>query len=304
MMTKFIYKIAVFALLFFVLDKLFLLWEAKMPELESDRRLEQLITGNIKQEVLIIGSSRGARGILAKELEAATGYSSYNLSYPGSDILFHEFLLKKCLEKTQAKMIVLVLDDPGAFYDYETINFRYDKLYPLIYYPEIKEELVLREKKIKYVVDWVVAYRIRESFPSSLKVKEETANESIGTHGSMPLDFTKPGFEGKVSLDAMVYDVKRENTAKRKALIKMLQMAKHKEVKLLLVHPPNFYPPTKEFRSRIEALAGKEALIYEYNDSDSSYQNPNYFYDESHLKLNGAQVFTAELAKEITAIFK
>lgn len=301
MMTKFLYKIAIFALLFFVLDKLFLLWEAKLPELEYDQRLEQLITGKIQQEVLVLGSSRGARGILANKLEEATGYTTYNLSYPGSDILFHAFLLEKCLEKTKAKMIVLVLDDPGAFYDYETINFRYDKLNPLTTYPEIRAELVKRGKKISYVTDWVVSYRVRETFPSNLKAKEKTSKETIRTHGSMPLDFTKPEFKGKFAA-AMVYDLNRENKEKRDALVEMVELAKYNKVKLLLVYPPNFYPPTKAFRNRIETLVGADALIYAYNDSDSSYQNPNYFYDESHLKINGASIFTEELSRAIKAI--
>lgn len=302
MMTKFLYKIIAFAIFFFVLDKLFLFWEAKMPELEYDQRLERLIIGNIQQEVLILGSSRGARGILGNTLEGATGYTTYNLSYPGSDILFHQFMLEKCLEKTEAKLIVLVLDDPGAFYDYESINFRYDKLYPLTFYPEIRKDLVKRDKKINYVVDWVVAYRVRETFPSNLKVKEKTANETIGTHGSMPLDFTKTEFKRKTLADAMLYEVERENEEKRTALVEMVQMAKRKKVKLLLVYPPNFYPPTSAFRTRIEALVGTDALIYAYNDSNSVYQDPSYFYDESHLKINGAKVFTEELSKEIKAI--
>ena len=298
-MKTFLYKIAVFAILVFVLDKGFLLWEASLPALEYDQRLEQLIKKEIKQEVLILGSSRGARDILADELEEQTGYTTYNLSYPGSDIFFHKFLFKKCIEKANPKLVVLTLDDPGTFYDYKTINFRYDKLYPLTAYPEIRDVLVEQGKKTPYVVDWMVAYRIRESFPSSLSPKEASVNETLGTHGSMPLGFKKAEFNGKYSGKPMVYDIKKENKEKVVALKEMLQMAKSAGIPLLLVYPPNFYPPTKDYRARIQHLVGEDAMVYAYQDSNVIYQNADYFYDETHLQTKGAKVFTAELALAI-----
>lgn len=305
-MSKFIYKVVLFAVLFLVLDKFFLLVEARLPGLEYDQRLEQLINKEIKAEVIILGSSRGARGILANELEATIGHSCYNLSYPGSDITFHEFLFEKCMEQGEAKpkVIVLTLDDPGMFYDYKTINFRYDKLYPLTTYPTIRETLVAKGKKTAVVVDWVVAYRIRELFPSRLRPQVKTANETLGSHGSMPLDFSTEEFktkEHKPNL-TVTYDPKLDKKEKINALLAMLDMAKEYQVKLLLVHPPNFYEPTMAFRDTVKALVGGKAAIYCYNQSNLSYKDPNYFYDESHLKLNGAKVFTQELAEEINAI--
>lgn len=303
-MTKFLYKIVGFALLFFVLDKAFLLWEARLPALEYDQRLEQLIKGELQQDILVLGSSRGARGILANEMENLTGHTTYNLSYPGSDILFHKFLLEKCIEKAKPKMLLLVLDDPGSFYDYETINFRYDKLYPLTIYPEIKEALVEQGKKTPYVIDWVVAYRIRESFPSLLTPKTATTDETLGPNGSMPLNFKKPEFTRKEPAEAMVYNMAKENEEKVAALKAIVALTKEAGIQLLLVYTPNFYPSTQEYRARIRHLVGDDIATYTHPDSTIIYQNPDYFYDETHLKTNGAKVFTAELSQTVKALLQ
>lgn len=305
-MKKFIYKILCFAVLFFVLDKLLLFWEARLPDLEYDQRLEKLIKDEIKAEIIILGSSRGARNVLAKELEDHTGKSCYNLSYPGSDVTFHEFLFRQCVQekKHKPKLVVLMLDDPGYFYAYESINFRYDKLYPLTSYPMVRKELVAKQKKTTFLVDWVVAYRVRESFPSGLSAKTATAQETLLSHGSMPLDFTKEAFQNNNSDPSFEheYHLDAEQADKKEAFLSILKRAKEQDVQLLLVHAPNFYKATVAFRNRIQTLVGTKALIYTYDSTNAAYKNPAYFYDISHLKLNGAKVFTEELAKAINQL--
>ena len=97
-MKKILIRLLIFAGCFFILDKAFLLVRDSSPELEVDRRLERIATGKIQADILVYGSSRGARSVIAKVFTDSLGISAYNLSFPGSDITFHEYLLRLTLE--------------------------------------------------------------------------------------------------------------------------------------------------------------------------------------------------------------
>src|SRR5688572_29021938 len=112
-MKKFIGTLALFGIIFFVYDKLFLPVRNQAPASEADKRLEYVIKGVMNKDIVVIGSSRGARDILAERIEDSTGYTSYNLSYPGSDVEFHAFLLESIVTFNKApKLVLLAIDDP------------------------------------------------------------------------------------------------------------------------------------------------------------------------------------------------
>ena len=70
----------------------------KSSKLEVDNRLEKIITGKIKADILVFGSSRGARSVIASQISDSLHTSAYNLAFPGSDITFHSFLLEQLLK--------------------------------------------------------------------------------------------------------------------------------------------------------------------------------------------------------------
>ena len=91
-MIKFAKKLLLFVVLFLVYDKLFIIMTHFSAEAEIDKRLEYLVNGQISKDVVIIGSSRGSRDIIAGQIKDETGLSSYNLCYPGSNVEFHDFI--------------------------------------------------------------------------------------------------------------------------------------------------------------------------------------------------------------------
>ena len=92
---------------------------------------------------MVFGSSRGARNIIASQIEDSLSIEAYNLSYPGSDITFHEFMLRSVLKfNKKPKIVLLVIDDPARVLPDEIIKFRLDRLYPLSKYDYINEELM------------------------------------------------------------------------------------------------------------------------------------------------------------------
>ena len=97
-MKRFLIRFSAFILCFFIVDKAFILVRDSSPEREVDKRLEYILNGKIQSDLIIMGSSRGARSLIAKQITDSTGRSAYNLAFPGSDITFHEYVLRLLLE--------------------------------------------------------------------------------------------------------------------------------------------------------------------------------------------------------------
>ncbi|UPT70590.1 MAG: hypothetical protein M0D53_16190 [Flavobacterium sp. JAD_PAG50586_2] len=93
-MKLFLKRLLLFSLIFFIVDKAFILVRSRCNENEYDKRLELILNGAMNKDLLIFGSSRGARGVIASQIEDSLNVKCYNLSYIKSNIEFHEFLLK------------------------------------------------------------------------------------------------------------------------------------------------------------------------------------------------------------------
>ena len=108
-MKKFLISVFIFCAIFFIIDKAFYFFMERSAALEKDNRLEKVITGKMNKDIILLGSSRGARDIIASQIEDSLQLSTYNLSYPGSDIEFHEFLLKSVLKFNKAPRLLFWL---------------------------------------------------------------------------------------------------------------------------------------------------------------------------------------------------
>ena len=147
-MKAFILKSVFFVVLFFVLEKIFFVFIFNAPSLENDRRLEKVLKGNLNKELYIIGSSRGARNIIASQIKDSLKISCFNLSYPGSNIVFHEFILKAIVKHNKTpKIILLTVDDMVQFFESDVLTFRFERLYPLVYYNYVNDLLIERGEK-------------------------------------------------------------------------------------------------------------------------------------------------------------
>src|SRR5687768_6067609 len=157
MMKRFLKNLTIFALCFFIFDKIFIpVWFINSSN-QIDNRIKYILEGKMNKEILVFGSSRGARDIMASRLEKQTGLASYNLSFPGSDIEFQEFLLRNLLKFNKPpRIIILTLDDPEEFYNTERIKFRYEFLYPYMNYQPVKEEMIVRNEKNRLLSELLV----------------------------------------------------------------------------------------------------------------------------------------------------
>ncbi len=297
-MKRFGIKILIFVAVFLVLDKAFILVRNSASKYEVDRRLEEVISGELNTDILVIGSSRGARNIIASEITKQTKYSAYNLSYPGSDISFHSFLLEKVLEHNdKPQKVLLVLDSPQELLENSGIGFRFDRLYPLVNYPEIRDELVKRGEKNYWLSQILILHQLNKS-NFDFSQRKFTELDTIQECGSMPISFQKKGMEFKWE-DKSKYNKKLEKESKIKEFKRIQDICISNDIELILVIPPNYSPANEKFLARINELKYDSVQLFHYNTQDERYKNSDYFYDDTHLMKNGAGIFTQEIIQYI-----
>lgn len=295
-MKRFIYTLLLFATTFFIFDKIFFIFIYFAPNNVADRRLERLITGKINKECIVLGSSRGARNIIAKQLEKGTGLSTYNLSYPGSDIEFHEFLLNSLLNFNQKpKIILLAVDDPAELLPSESIKFRLDLLYPLGKYTYINNELITRKEK-NYLSKIMCLSRINKS-NFDLRKKHFSSLDTVIDCGSMPISFQRKNIILQYDTTNQYYLAKNELKNKINAFTNFQQMCNKNGINLYIVFPPNLKQHNFLFENRIKELTNNNAGYFIYDFSKIMYKDKSYFYDNGHLQTKGAMIYTDELVK-------
>lgn len=295
-MKKFLVTLVVFLVLFLAFDRLFLFFVYNSPSKEVDRRLEFVLDGKINKDIIILGSSKGARDIIASQLEKKTYHSAYNLSYPGSDVQFHEFLLRALIKfNSKPKMVILTVDNPIEVLPDSLITFRLDRLYPLVKFDYVNQELVDRNEKNEILSKLFVLHRITKGI-FDIRQKKFTALDTLLKDGSMPISFQKENEDWNERMDNTTYPQQKESEIKLQCLQKIIAICKQNNIQLLLVSPPMFRGVNPMFKNRMLEIAGNNASFYEFDTQNPVYKDKNYFFDLNHLQRNGAVIFTTELS--------
>jgi hypothetical protein len=298
-MKLFFIRLLSFCSLFFVIDKAFVVVRSQTSYREYDKRLEYILDGQMNKDLLILGSSRGARGIIAKQIQDSLGGSSFNLCYLNSNILFHEYLLKKIIKHNdKPKIVLLVIDGHEEFNN--RLQFRTDRLIPLVNNQEIRQDLITLGEKNKILSSLFVLHQLyRSNF--FFREKIITKSDSMLPCGSMPYKMKKPRKDLKY-INCIIddYDLKSEESYKIKSFTNFEKICIENNIKLMYVFPPNFYPLPKQFKTRFEKLTNKQTYIHYANEHEVVYKKQIYFKDDGHLNNNGAVIFTNELIKHLS----
>lgn len=293
-MKKFVITATLFSIIFFCIDKLFYIILARLPSFEDDKRLELVLKGNVNKEIIIMGSSRGADNIIAGQLSVYTGLSTYNLSYSGSDIEFHLFVLETLLKyNKKPSILVLAVDSPMELLYSKSLKYRYDRLYPLAKYNFINETLIDRHEK-SIVSRYLVLGRLSKESFSTTKKTTAIVNPMLYC-GSSPFIKKNESAIFDYNKGNVIYSSQKELKSKKRAFINFQKLCKKNKINLIFAFSPNFKKFDKKFETRIRYLSNYDIPFFIYDTTKSIYKDKSYFYDESHLNIKGAKIFTAEL---------
>lgn len=300
-MKRFIIQCLVFFIIFFLVDKVLIFIRNTAPQREVDKRLESIINGKIDASILVFGSSRAARDIIASEIANSLHTTAYNLSYPGSNILFHEYQLQKLLQFKNKKpgLIILAVDDPSELMFNDVINFRYDRLYPLVKYDDIRNTLIEKGEKNKILSDLFIAHQLNLS-AFDLRTKHFKDQDTILADGSMPISYQGKKFNRKYATRYIRYDETKESESKTSSFRNFLKICSDNKINVLLALAPNFGNPTVGFFERMKKIADeKNYEVMMYDTTKPLYKNADYYFDAGHLTKDGASVFTNEISNYI-----
>lgn len=269
-----------------------------MPDREVDKRLELILEGKINKEILIFGSSRAQHNLYADIIQDSLKQSAFNLGYRGCNIDFQVFLLKTVLKHNKKpKIIILTVDDDREFLEEKTLQFRYDKLYSLVKYQEITNELIFRKEISPFAVG---LFSARIGWEQFLKPKLITRYENWTKAGTVLLDFTAANFDKKIT-QSKKYNPKFELAERLSAFGEFQTICKKENIQLYVLVPPNFIIQNEEFVNRVKDLLVDKNTKF-YFENSQLFKNSHYFFDQSHLNKKGAIEYTHQLIKKLKEI--
>lgn len=294
-MKKFALKLLLFAAIFLIYDKIFILVARRSAETEIDKRLEYLLKGEINKDIIVAGSSTGSRDIIASQIEEETGQSVYNLCYPGSSVEFHEFIMNTLVQFNEAPGVVLLMvDDDIELVPRESLIFRKDRLYPLVEHKHIWKELAKQENTGPIFSSFMLLQRLSK-YNFDLRQKSFTPLDTIMECGSMPISWKSKNMQLEYNYKERLYTTEKELPEKVAAFQGIIETCQANNIKLVLVFPPIFEAHSKSFENRIRKLAGEGVEFFIYDTDNEIYRNEDYYNDQNHLMRKGAEVFTNEI---------
>lgn len=294
-MKKFALRLLLFAAIFLIYDKLFIIVAMRSAEAEVDKRLEYLVEGEVNKDIIIAGSSTGSRDILAGKIEEETGHSCYNLCFPGSGVEFHEFIVNTLVEYNEApKLLLLMVDDDIELVYHAPLIFRKDRLYPLVQYPHIWKELARQENTPPFFSSFIMLQRLTK-YNFDLRQKHFTPMDTIIECGSMPVSWKREDMVLEYGTEERIYNTEKELPEKVAAFKGIVETCQANNIRLVLVFPPIFQSHSVSFENRIRQLAGDGVDYYVYDRENIIYQDEIFYNDETHLMGDGAEVFTDEI---------
>ena len=303
-MKKFAIKLLLFAAIFLIYDKLFIMVARRSADTEVDKRLEYLVNGEINKDIIIAGSSTGSRDIIASQIEEETGRTVYNLCYPGSNVVFHHFVVNTLVQFNDApECLFLMVDDDIELIPNANIIYRKDRLYPLIQYEHIWKELAKRENTGQLLSRFLWIQRLSK-YNFDLREKAFTPLDTIMECGSMPISWKPENTKLEYNYDERPYSASDELPEKLTAFKEIIKICELNDIKLVLVFPPIFEAHSTAFEDRIRQLAGEGVEFYIYDRDNEIYRNEDYYNDQNHLMRKGAVVFTDEIINFINRGFE
>jgi hypothetical protein len=96
--------------------------------------------------------------------------------------------------------------------------------------------------------------------------------------------------------DLNTYSIENEKLEYIAAFKEIQRICQLKNIQLYFVFSPNYHVFNSKFENRLKTLMLPENKMMVYDSLNPIYQNKDYFYDVSHLRKNGAKVFTSEIS--------
>lgn len=274
-----------------------------------------LYSGNIDSEIVIYGSSRAWVHIDPFILENNFHKKTYNLGIDGHNFLL-QYLRHKTLIKNNSnpKYIILSLDVfsfsknkskynfeqflPYMFFDFDIIKyttpynyFSYlDYFIPFFRY--VGQKKIIKNLLVKKYFKYFVPYKYL-SYSKPYRIK---GFKGIRRSWNNDLEVAKNKNQNfEIELDPKLIELFTE----------FINECKELDVKVVFVYTPEYIEGQNFVKNRHEIVSIFDDFSKNYKipflnyTNDTLCLNKQYFYNASHLNMNGAEIFTKNLVEDL-----
>lgn len=254
------------------------------------------LTGKIKEDVLVFGSSRAAHHYVSDLIEKTLGLTCYNVGRDGMKLSYYHVLLKSILSYHKPKMIVLDLNHDDFMLEQKYRDKLITALLPYIDKSAAVANYLHTEAPLEaWKANLSHLYRYN-SIPSSLLMNR------LGV-GQKHLAGYEPLKKSKIKGGFQVQLVNNEEYVEDQALVEefesFVKTVKDQGIELYVVSSPTLK------RVKYSSINTANRVLGSYNlrlMDYSHYFSPaekQLFYDETHMNNSGAERFTSAFLKDI-----
>jgi hypothetical protein len=302
--------IGIWLLCMVVLDQVLGLTMSKLAPLQKqDTRIQKIINHEINSDIIILGSSRALNNYSPQALQKGTGKTCYNLGFSGSNVIFHEEILKLVLSKSKKpELIVYNIDDAGTLFTNEGISFRFDILYPFVENNDVNSIVCEQNKKALWATYLCRTYRHNVNFVNAVRYLlngKEDLDIMVSNIDSMGANLIPVGAsKAKASFlkTRILPEAQDLNMDYINSFVNIQKICAANNIKLVVCFPPLLMKPMQGFENRIKKLLLPST--YSFSFSSRFTQNPELFLNPDHLNCDGAFVFSDSLSVQLIPILK
>lgn len=295
-MKKFLINIAIFFAIVAVVDVSFGKCFYWLQSTKANGRTftEYYVCKDLKEDILIMGSSRASHHYVAQLITDSLGITCFNGGQDGNGIVMQYGRWKMISKHHLPKVIIYDIEPTFDFAVND--NSRYiDRLKPYTDDRDVKE-FVAKLYPIERYKLLSRMYRYNYKF---LEIASDCVKPSDVNKGYLP-NFAHLRHELiNKERDSKKNYSEQLDEVKMKCLTNLIDDALSKGVQVVLISSPYWKGYNDLDLSAIRNLAEEKGIPFlDYADSEIR-NNPDWFADSMHLNDDGAQVFTADLISRI-----
>ncbi|MBQ4292602.1 MAG: hypothetical protein II752_07740 [Muribaculaceae bacterium] len=255
---------------------------------------DNFICNQVKEDVLVFGSSRAAHHYNAQMLEDSLGMTCYNCGDDGNGIILSYGRLLMIKERKAPK---IVIHDISAQFDlFKNDNGKYlGWLKPRYEREGIRDIFDMVDKTEKYKM-LSQMYRHNSKFLQNLVVYLSSKSSDTGIKGYRPINSAYDPMKfnkNKMAITKRKYDF---DPLKLGFTNKFIDLAGDAKV-LFIVSPMWYGSDSTQFAPIKEICHRRGVLFLDYSNNPKYVHKEEYFKDGYHLNAKGADEFTKDLIK-------
>lgn len=271
----------------------------------NETGLTEYAVKSVKDEVVVIGSSRGRHHYVTSILEDSLNMSAYNVSLENQFVSYQSCAIDAILNRYSPKLIIWEFGTDCLFSEHiDPVH----KLHPYFHYsPMIKKTIIKKEGEAMRLKLMSNLYRYN-NVALNIFIRHFTSNSSKEDKlkGYSPLKKELEGEDTIIDEKEMIGGTL--DSVRIETFISTLEKIKQKGVNVVITDSPEYFRKNKKQDPRSEQtlkrLCQEYGITYLDNRFIEQFQHsPQFFHNRNHLNDKGAHEYTKYFTKQILNLF-